>query len=143
MRLVTVALILLACYPMSVSGGSAEESTIEELHQAQADLDKANAELQGVEAEMRAETVDREEEPKQGNLRGTTTAKSATDLVIVDETEAKEAQAEALKALANNEFREAEHSMAKFFEFKELRATRMRAESTVLDEEQQHEAIGP
>ena len=143
LRLATIVVVLLACSPLRVSGDATEESAMEQLQQAKVDLEEAHSELEAVNAELQAQTVDREEEPKQGNLRGTTIARSATDPVVVNETEVNEHKAEALQALAKKEFQEAESSMAKFFELKELRASRMREESAALDAEQEDEASSP
>jgi len=129
--------------------GVTEESASEQLQQAETELTEAHNAVETLEGELRSETVDREEDPKadelpQGNLRGTSLARSSSETPpeVVDEKEAKLAEEQAKEALAKNNFEEAVNEMAKFFEFKELRAAGMRAESNAMDAQQEQEEVG-
>jgi chromatin segregation and condensation protein Rec8/ScpA/Scc1 (kleisin family) len=145
MRLVTVAVVLLVCSPLTVdAGGDAateEMAAAERYRQADEDLKAAEAELELVQSKIRHETVDRQEEPKekepsQGNLRGTNglaRSSTVTKPDVVDHDEAKLAETQAKEALAENNYEEAVGEMAKFFEFHEQRAAGMRERSNEID----------
>jgi Flp pilus assembly protein TadD len=150
MRLVTILVVaLLVCAPV-VRGGETDNTVTEEmasehLQHAEEELAETQASVETIEAQLRSQTVDREEEPRtaaSGNLRGTNNnlARFAvTPPVVVDEKEAELAEEQAKEALATNDFEEAVTEMAKFFEFKELRAAGMRARSNELDKLHQQE----
>lgn len=149
MRLVTIlAVALLLCAPVVRDGETntvTEEMASEQLQHAEEEMAEAQAAVETIEAQLRSQTVDREEEPRtaaSGNLRGTNNnlAKAAvTPPVVVDEKEAELAEEQAKEAMATNDFEEAVTEMAKFFEFKELQAAGMRARSNELDKLHQQE----
>lgn len=133
--------VFLVCSPVVSGDAATEEVAQEHLKQAEEKLAEAHAEVGTLENEIRSQTVAEREEGPKGNLRGSknlgrAASQPVTPPPVVDEEEAELAEEQAKEALAKNEFEEAVTEMAKFFEFKELRAAGMRERSNELDKEQ-------
>lgn len=148
MRLSSILIIgvalLVSSSPLLVSAHASdkpevsEEVAKERYKQAEEKLQEAHAAVKKAEAQVKSQAIPRQEEPK-GNLRGSSalgrssSPTEETNPVVVDEAEAELAEEQAKEALAKNDFEEAVTEMAKFFEFKEMRAAGMRARSAELD----------